>query len=488
METARVAIIHRDIYIYPDKDSVIAVCKKDKRKVKDTEYNNHIFEMIKEGLHILGLDDNRYNSSQWNPLGKYITPGDTVLLKPNLVMDHNPNGGNTDCLYTHPSVVAAVIEFVLVALEGKGKIIVGDAPMQECNFERLISESGYRDIISCFQQDSGDVEIVLKDFRELKTDVVDNIYHQHVSVDQKGIEVRLDADSEFWGMDADVFRRLRVTNYDPDMMYKHHNPERCEYYISKDVLDSDVIINLPKPKTHRKAGVTIALKNLVGINARKEYLPHHAVGSKTENGDEYLNALWLKRVRSQLLDIKNRLNSQNKFKTVKIINFFIRCFSFTSRKIEKDNYREGSWYGNDTISKTIVDLNKIILYADKSGTMKKERQRKYLAIGDMIVSGEGEGPVEPSPKDVGIIAISDDPVAFDSVVATIMGADLEKIPTIKHASRPKGKYALTSCDNIEVVSNDNRWDYLDINDPEKEALLYYKPTSGWTSAFKNKAE
>lgn len=32
-----------------------------------------------------------------------------------------------------------------------------------------------------------------------------------------------------------------------------------------------------RPKTHRKADVTIFLRNLVGINANKEFLPHHAV-------------------------------------------------------------------------------------------------------------------------------------------------------------------------------------------------------------------
>jgi len=31
-------------------------------------------------------------------------------------------------------------------------------------------------------------------------------------------------------------------------------------------------------KLHRKAGITCALKNLIGINGNKEYLPHHRLG------------------------------------------------------------------------------------------------------------------------------------------------------------------------------------------------------------------
>jgi hypothetical protein len=37
--------------------------------------------------------------------------------------------------------------------------------------------------------------------------------------------------------------------------------------IAKDVLEADIIINLPKLKMHKKAGVTNALKNFVGSMA-----------------------------------------------------------------------------------------------------------------------------------------------------------------------------------------------------------------------------
>ena len=82
--------------------------------------------------------------------------------------------GDERSLYTHPSIVAAVIDYVLIALGKNGRIIVGDAPVQECNFEKLIAESGYSDLISFYKGKGIDIDIV--DFRELKS-VVKNGMH-----------------------------------------------------------------------------------------------------------------------------------------------------------------------------------------------------------------------------------------------------------------------------------------------------------------------
>ena len=57
-----------------------------------------------------------------------------------------------------------------------------------------------------------------------------------------------------------------------------------EYLISRSAMDADVFINLPKLKTHKKVGVTLSLKNLVGINGDKNYLPHFCIGTPAEGG------------------------------------------------------------------------------------------------------------------------------------------------------------------------------------------------------------
>ena len=83
---------------------------------------------------------------------------------------------------------------------------------------------------------------------------------------------------------SDGFEKYRVTRYDKEEMLPHHNRQKNEYLIPRCVLQSDVIINLPKLKTHKKAGMTCSMKNFVGINALKDWLPHHRTGSVEEKG------------------------------------------------------------------------------------------------------------------------------------------------------------------------------------------------------------
>ena len=60
----------------------------------------------------------------------------------------------------------------------------------------------------------------------------------------------------------DEYEKFRVTSYNPNLMKEHHNPEKNEYLIPNTILEVDVIINLPKPKTHKKAGITGAIMHI----------------------------------------------------------------------------------------------------------------------------------------------------------------------------------------------------------------------------------
>ena len=78
---------------------------------------NDIYQIVREGLIRMGLDSEHVGQPEWNPLGDIITPGDYVLLKPNMVLHENRRKENgTDCLITHPSVVRAVLDYVVIAL------------------------------------------------------------------------------------------------------------------------------------------------------------------------------------------------------------------------------------------------------------------------------------------------------------------------------------------------------------------------------------
>ncbi len=73
--------------------------------------------------------------------------------------NHNKFGREL-CLYTHPSVVAAVIDYVIIALNGIGIVIIGDAQMQECDFNYLLKDSGYHLLIDYYKEKKIDIEIV----------------------------------------------------------------------------------------------------------------------------------------------------------------------------------------------------------------------------------------------------------------------------------------------------------------------------------------
>lgn len=490
----KIAVVRRTCYTYPH----IAPFRPSENYPELTEdigtEPNEVYAMVRESFRLLEKDAKNFGTNAWNPLGEDISPGQHVLLKPNLVMDINGNAlGGTECLYTQPSVVAAVLDYVLIALQGHGQIVLGDAPMQECDFDRLMNESGYLDMVNFYQKklNGTDVTLRLVDFRELRSV---SAHGMHISTQDRyeysgagGVVVHLDADSEFAGAEQYTYDNIRITNYDPAILKSHHNAQVNEYKIAREILDADVIINLPKPKTHRKGGVTISLKNLVGINCRKEYLPHHTNGAPSEGGDEYVRASRLNTLHNWLLDKRNyEMQTTKRYRRAWLYSLGVRFVGRLVRRLIPDNYDEGSWYGNDTISRTITDLNRILLYADKNGKMQETRQRKILIVADMIISGEKEGPVAPTPKDVGMIVTGYDPVCFDEAVATLMGARIEKLMPLVRCRRVR-KYPVTKEDSeAYFVSNDVRYNRKCLKGVAPEDLLYFKPVYSWGPAFKER--
>ena len=427
---------------------------------------------------MMEMDLEHWGRPDWNPMGKLVEPGNVVLIKPNLVKESNYiKESGTDCLYTHPSVVAAVIDYVVIALRGNGQIIVGDAPIQECKWDTFINESGYGQLIEWYRKH--DIKIELVDFRELTSEVKNGIYVQSLNSDAKGKVIDLGRDSDFSKIPSKNYERIRITNYNPNFLLEHHGSDKHEYYVSNYMLKADVLINVPKPKTHRKAGITGALKNLVGINIRKEYLPHHTMGAVDEGGDEYDKKNWIHSIRSKIWDRLNIASSNEKYMLAYVYKCVSRLLTFVLI-IKGNKYSEGSWYGNRTINHTIVDLNKIVLYADKSGTMREIPQRKIFIVGDMIISGEKDGPTAPSPKRTGVIVIGDDQLCFDEAISAVMGFDRNKIPTLTSARQLTGKYKLTKYqDNVQLCSNIEVFNDKAIDQISYEESFQFQASPGW---------
>lgn len=466
-----IVLLQREVG-YPDKEYAFAPSEMYPEYPFDestlSKKKNEIYKMFRDGLIMLGLDRDNFGTKDWNPLGDFISPGDYVVLKPNMVLHENHIKANgIECLITHPSIVRAALDYVVIALGNTGHIVVGDAPLQSCDFPKLVQEQGYNLLVGFFQKQGIGVE--LKDFRLVKSRVnhgIVNVISQEEAKNCTVVEL-----GEISEHHSDGYERLRVTNYNPDEMKKHHNEKCHEYMVATPILQADVIINLPKPKTHRKAGLTGALKNLIGINGNKDWLPHHKKGAICSGGDEYYGRNIFKSAEANLLDYINKGTWEGQ-----VIPQMLRWIRKTCALLENwtssDNFHEGSWYGNDTIWRTIIDLNRILLYADKSGVMQKNKQRKVFIIGDMIISGEGEGPLMPSPIYKGIMLFGWNAVAFDMVVADAMGFDYRKIPSI-YKCYGQEKYPLTDFDEDEVVKK------IDTNRNAKLDKRAFNPTSGW---------
>ena len=157
----------------------------------DASYSD-AYRMVEEALHLAGYDAEHYGTPDWNPLGEIISPGDCVLLKPNMVThaNHNPDGG-TECLYTQAQVVRPVIDYALKALAGKGSIIVGDAPVQECDFQKFAESSGYGAMINSYAGKTGGVTVKLKDLRGVYSYVKQGVHYYVKNPDSSGVDIDL---------------------------------------------------------------------------------------------------------------------------------------------------------------------------------------------------------------------------------------------------------------------------------------------------------
>lgn len=81
--------------------------------------------------------------------------------------------------------------------------------------------------------------------------------------------------------------RYAVGDYDMAVTNARHRSPHHTYVVSRTVLDVDIVICVPKLKTHSKCGVTVSLKNMIGNIGSKDCLPHHRHGKTNQGGDEF---------------------------------------------------------------------------------------------------------------------------------------------------------------------------------------------------------
>jgi uncharacterized protein (DUF362 family) len=415
-------------------------------------FPNEVYDMVRASLFGLGLDTEHYGSEKWNPLGDYVKPCSRILLKPNWVVHSNPVGG-LDCTVTHPSVIRCMIDYCIIA--GAKIIEIGDAPVQGCDFKSLMNIHGYDNLFE-FIRGRG-ISLLISDFRLTITKETSKrilLQEKNPKMDTtKTVEFDLKEFSHFSSIIDE--QDYRIADYHNDKLNMFHNKKHHKYLINKAVFDADLIINLPKPKTHRFGGVTAAQKNFIGLCSDKEYLPHYRHGTSKKGGDESNHSTLLGNFLSAL--------NKKRCKYVEKQNIpmqFLYAFMQYSVHILKDifapkQFVHGKWHGNDTIWRTILDINLILLYGNSEGVLNLDvPARNILNIGDMIIAGEKNGPLKPEPKSLGIILASNNCALFDYVFCKIAQFDYNLIPSIKH-SITNNLLLKESLDKIYINSNMN---------------------------------
>jgi hypothetical protein len=246
---------------------------------------------------------------------------------------------------------------------------------------------------------------------------------------------------------------MRGADYDPGPTSEHHRDGRNEYLLSETILAANLVVNLPKLKTHKKTGVTLALKNLVGVNGDKNWLPHHCLGSEAEGGDEYPGGSWIDGARSRATEVARRWLSRGAGKA------FFRAARRIESSLRGDAFvRSGNWYRNRTTWRMCLDLNRCLYYSRPEGPVLDAAApvRTVLTIIDGIVAGEGDGPLAPTDHPLGVVLAALDPVAADLVAIALMGFDERKIPKVREAMEDTGLRVtgVRSPDDVEVVEVD----------------------------------
>ncbi|MGH7966802.1 MAG: DUF362 domain-containing protein [Candidatus Binatia bacterium] len=132
--------------------------------------------------------------------------GKRVVLKPNLV-EYDPAG----VINTHPAVIAAAIEAFRSL--GAREVLVAEGPGHRRDNEYLLTASG--------------LHAILKDYG-----------------------------SRYVDLDYDDVRPLRLSS---------HFTGFSRLYFPETVLNADLLVSMPKLKTHHWVGVTLSLKNMFGL-------------------------------------------------------------------------------------------------------------------------------------------------------------------------------------------------------------------------------
>jgi len=445
---------------------------------------NGPYALLRKLLNELGLDSDRFGTPEWNPLGTTVAPGQTVVIKPNFVLHRNESGGDPFAVMTHPSVIRAVVDYTFLALAGQGRIVIADAPMMTCDWQRLM-ELQQLDTIQQFYRNRFGFEIEVYDLRPFALIDPDK---PALSGNRKVLpgdplgSVTVDLGSESL-LDELESKHFYGADYDRTATIAQHHENVHRYRVSRTVLSADAVISVPKMKTHKKVGVTLNAKGLVGINTDKNCLVHYRVGTPKEGGDQLpdtTDSADRAVIRIQRWCYDNLLAEANPMSDL-LYRALLGTYRLLIKPLRELNRQtaaqdSGNWHGNDSAWRMTADLLRILLFADRGGKMVSTPQRKIFCIVDGIIGGDGEGPLAPFACCAGLLTAGADPVSVDLVTARVMGLDPRRIKQFLPAYDSQSPL-FRNDGEISVHADGCAWAAAKVDWPFAHAT--FVPHSGW---------
>ncbi len=451
--------------------------------------DNGVYEAVRQALFLLQLDRENFATPNWNPFRELVQPGNRVVIKPNFVVSDHYENGDLFSIITHTSVIRAVVDYVYIALKGNGRIIIADAPQMDCNFDELLNRTKLESIKELYKRKLN-FNIEIYDLRDLWLDRKGGGGYTSTKNRYKlpgdpmgGICMDLGKESLFFG--ADNYQKYYGADYNREETIKHHCGDINEYILSRTILSADAVISIPKLKVHKKVGVTLNIKGLVGINLNKNCLIHYTLGTPSQGGDQFpdncLDPKEAVRVKLQrwaydkFLGKKNWIGDMLYNLSLKLGKLFLKPFGIKLSK-DKSILDAGNWYGNDSAWKMSIDLMRIFLYVDKNGKIQDAPARRMFSLVDGIVGGEKNGPIVPDKKQSCVVIAGYNFAAVDLVSTRLMGYDYKKIKMLSYIVNHPELFRV-DLSKINLLSNGDFDDLF--NEMNKNKYFDFEPHIGW---------
>ena len=449
-------------------------------RAERSQDDNQVYQAVREFFLRMGYDAAHHGREDWNPLGWLVKPGETVFIKPNFISEGATEDKRSwEHVITHGSVIRTIVDYVHKALNGKGRIVIGDSPQTDSDFEAILQKSGLLAIQESYRRREG-FKIEILDLRNERWIEFRGVHSHTVKLpgDPAGTCKFSLAQESYFAEVEHLGRKYYGAFYDVEETNRHHQMGKHEYLICRSPIESDVFISIPKLKTHKKVGLTVNLKGLVGINGNKNWLPHYALGSPESTGDQF-NMLSTKRKFENMLILRAKKLLMRDNRLMRLVAGHLKKSAYRVFGATDTVIRSGNWYGNDTCWRMCLDLNKILLYGNPDGTLRPNDKKRYFSLVDGIVAMEGNGPVSGSPRTLGLLVGGSDALSVDMVCAKLMGFDYTQIKLLSRAY-DKAHHPLNQCEPEEIVvtSNHSGFDGR-LNEISKSQCFNFEPHFGW---------